>query len=85
MSDVTSEVLHEQTAACLDRVQRGENLRIVRNGEAAALLVPATKYPDPEWAELMTEVRQARQTIKTKRPNPVLAARARRNYANRLR
>lgn len=85
MSDVTSKVLHEQTADCLDRVGRGERLRVVRNGEAAALLVPAKEHPDPAWAEIMSEVRAARVTAKAKRANPVLTARSRRNYANHLR
>lgn len=85
MSDVTSKVLHEQTAACLDRVRRGERLRVVRNGEPAALLVPANENPDPAWSIIMAEVRDARKTVKAKRANPVLAARTRRNYAHDLR
>ena len=84
MIEVTSKVLHEQTADCLDRVSRGEHLRVVRHGQTAALLVPARETPDPTWAEIMAEVWE-QPAPKASRANPVIAARQRRNYAARLR
>jgi len=84
MTDVTSKVLHEQTADCLERVRRGERLRVIRHGEPAALLVPAQEAPDPAWAEIMVEV-WAQPAAPATRTSPVIAARKRRNYAANLR
>ena len=82
---ITSKTLHEETAHCLDRVKRGESLRIVREGEAAALLTTPEAALDPTWDEIMGEVRQRRSQPGPVHPNPVLAERQARDYATRLR
>lgn len=85
MTSITSKELHEQTGALLDRVKQGQRFRVVRGGEADALLVPVTDQIDPSWDEIMAEVRKARAQGKQPRPNPILAERRKRNYAARLR
>lgn len=85
MTSITSKQLHEQTAALLNRVKQGQRFRVVRGGEADALLIPATDQIDPPWDEIMAEVRKARAHDKPSRPNPILAERKKRNYAARLR
>jgi antitoxin (DNA-binding transcriptional repressor) of toxin-antitoxin stability system len=85
VTSITSKELHEQTAAVLDRVKQGQRFRVLRGGEADALLVPATDQVDPPWDEIMAEVRRARVQAKPPRPNPILAERRKRNYAARLR
>ena len=85
MTSITSKQLHEQTAALLNRVKQGQRFRVVRGGEADALLIPATDQIDPPWDEIMAEVRKARSQDKPSRPNPILAERKKRNYAARLR
>jgi antitoxin (DNA-binding transcriptional repressor) of toxin-antitoxin stability system len=82
---ITSKELHEQTGAVLDRVKQGQRFRILRGGEADALLVPANEQIDPSWDEIMVDVRKARARGGSTRPNPVLAERRKRNYAARLR
>jgi antitoxin (DNA-binding transcriptional repressor) of toxin-antitoxin stability system len=85
MTTITSKKLHERTGAFLDRVKRGERFRVLRAGEADALLVPATEEIDPSWDEILAEVRRARAQGDPPRPNPVLAERRRRDYAARVR
>jgi antitoxin (DNA-binding transcriptional repressor) of toxin-antitoxin stability system len=85
MTSITSKELHEQTGALLDRVKQGQRFRVLRGGEAGALLVPATDQVDPPWDEIMAEVRKARAQPKPARPNPVLAERRKRHYAAGLR
>jgi antitoxin (DNA-binding transcriptional repressor) of toxin-antitoxin stability system len=85
MTSITSKELHEQTGAWLDRVKQGQRFRVLRGGEADALLVPATEQVDPPWDEIMAEVRRARTQAKAPRPNPVLAERRKRHYAAGLR
>ena len=85
MTDVTSKMLHEKTGRLLDRARQGERFRILRNGRAEAILIPAAEAVDPEWAEIMAEVWRAVEKPGLKRPNPVLKARRARNYAARLR
>ena len=85
VTSITSKELHEQTGALLDRVKQGQRFRVLRGGEADALLVPATDQIDPPWDEIMAEVRKARADRKSPRPNPIVAERRRRNYAARLR
>ena len=85
VTSITSKELHEQTAALLDRVKQGQRFRVIRGGEADALLVPATDQIDPPWDEIMAEVRKTRAQDKPPRPNPILAERRKRNYAARLR
>jgi antitoxin (DNA-binding transcriptional repressor) of toxin-antitoxin stability system len=77
--------LHEATSECLDRVNRGERLRIFRNGKPGALLVPANEAIDPPWDVIMAEVRTARAETKGSQPNPVLAERRKRNHATGVR
>jgi antitoxin (DNA-binding transcriptional repressor) of toxin-antitoxin stability system len=81
MRSITSKELHEQTGALLDRVKQGQRFRVLRRGEADALLVPATDQVDPPWDEIIAEVRKARTQHKPLRPNPVLAERRKRHYA----
>ena len=81
MTTITSKQLHEQTGALLDRVKQGQRFRVLRGGEADALLVPATDQIDPSWDQIMAEVRKARSQGKPPRPNPVLAERRKRNHA----
>ena len=85
MTSITSKELHEQTGAFLDRVKQGQRFRVLRGGEADALLVPATDQIDPPWDEIMAEVRQARAQRKSSRPNPILAERRKRHHAAHLR
>ena len=85
MTDITSKVLHEQTAKVLDRSRRGEKFRIVRDGRADAFLVPASETIDPEWSEIMAEVWKAQKRSGPKRPNPILKERNARKYASRVR
>ncbi len=85
MRSITSKELHEQTGAVLDRVKQGQRFRVIRGGETDALPVPAADQIDPPWDEIMAEVRRARAQGKPRRPNPILAARSKRNYAARLR
>ena len=85
MTSITSKELHEQTAAVLDRVKQGQCFRVMRGGEAGALLVPATDQVDPPWNEIMAGVRKARARHEPPRPNPVLAERRKRRYAAGLR
>ena len=85
MTSITSKQLHEQTARLLDRVKQGQRFRVVRGGEADALLIPATDQIDPPWDEIMAEVRKARAQRKPSRPNPILAERKKRHYAARVR
>ncbi len=81
MTSITSKELHEQTGALLDRVKQGQRFRVLRGGEADALLVPPTDQVDPPWDEIMAEVRRARAEGKPPRPNPILGERKKRNYA----
>jgi antitoxin (DNA-binding transcriptional repressor) of toxin-antitoxin stability system len=81
MQDITLKTLHENTSQCVDRVKRGERLRVLRNGKPGALLVPADEAVDPPWDVIMAEVRAARQAMGPTRPNPVLRERKKRNYA----
>lgn len=85
VTSITSKELHEQTAALLDRVKQGQRFRVLREGEADALLVPVTDQVDPTWEEIMAEVRKARAQAKRPRPNPILSERSKRNYAARVR
>ena len=81
VTSITSKELHEQTGALLDRVKQGQRFRVLRGGEADALLVPATDRIDPPWDEIMTEVRKARAQGQPPRSNPILAERRKRNHA----
>jgi antitoxin (DNA-binding transcriptional repressor) of toxin-antitoxin stability system len=81
MTSITSKELHEQTGALLDRVKQGQRFRVLRGGEAEALLVPVADQVDPPWDEIMAEVRKARAEDKPPCPNPVLAERRKRHYA----
>lgn len=85
MYDITLKTLHENTSQCLDRVKRGEQLRVLRNGKPGALLVPADESIDPSWDVIMAEVRAARAKSGKTQPNPILAERKKRNYAAGLR
>ena len=85
MTSITSKELHEQTGALLDRVKRGQRFRVLRGGEADALLVPANEQVDPTWDELMSDVRKARAQRHSCHPNPILAERRKRHYVARLR
>lgn len=85
MTSITSKDLHERTGAFLDRVKQGQRFRILRGGEADALLVPATDQVDPPWDDIMAEVRRARTQGKTFRSNPILAERKKRHHGARLR
>lgn len=85
MTEITSKELHEQTGSVLDSVKRGQRFRVLRNGTADALLVPANEEIDPSWDEIMADVRKARAKGGPTRPNPILAERRKRNYAARLR
>lgn len=85
MTSITFKELHEQTGALLDRVKQGQRFRVLRAGEADALLVPANEQVDPTWDELMAEVRKARAQGHSCQPNPILAERRKRHYAARLR
>ena len=86
---ITSKELHEQTGAVLDRVKRGERVRVIRNGEADAVIVPPNERVDPSWDEIMAEVWEAAKKSKAAgtsvRPNPVLEERRKRNFALRIR
>ncbi len=85
MTSITSKELHEQTGAFLDRVKQGQRFRVLRGGEADALLVPANEQVDPTWDELMADVRKARAQGHSCQPNPILAERTKRHHAARLR
>ena len=85
MTNVTSKTLHEKTGQILDRARQGERFRILRNGKPDAFLVPASEAIDPEWPEIMSEVWKAQKKSASKRPNPILKERRRRNYAAHLR
>ncbi len=85
MTSITSKELHEQTGALLDRVKQGQRFRVLRGGEADALLVPASEQVDPPWDDIMTGVRRARSEGKPLRSNPIVAERKQRHYAARLR
>jgi len=85
MTSITSKELHEQTGAFLDRVKQGQRFRVVRRGEADALLIPASEQVDPAWDELMEDVRKARAQGHSCQPNPILAERRKRQYAARVR
>jgi antitoxin (DNA-binding transcriptional repressor) of toxin-antitoxin stability system len=85
MTSITSKELHEQTGALLDRVKQGQRFRVLRGGQADALLVPADEQVDPAWDEIMAEVRKVRAQGFSCQPNPILAERKNRHYAARLR
>jgi len=85
MTEITSKQLHEQTAAMLDRAKGGQRMKVIRNGQPAAWLVPASEEVDPSWDEIMVEVRKARVKGAQTRPNPILAERKKRHYAARVR
>jgi antitoxin (DNA-binding transcriptional repressor) of toxin-antitoxin stability system len=85
MTSITSKELHEQTGALLDRVKQGQRFRVLRGGEADALLVPVDDQIDPPWDEIVAEVRKARSQRKPRRPNPIVAERKKRHYAARVR
>lgn len=85
MADVTSKMLHEKTGRILDRVRRGERIRIIRDGKPEAHLIPAEESKDPEWSEIMAEIWALQKTCEPTRPNPVLEGRKKRDYAARLR
>ena len=85
MTEITSKQLHEQTAAMLDRAKGGQRMKVIRNGHAAAWLIPANEEIDPAWDEIMAEVRKARAKGAPTRPNPILAERKKRHYAARVR
>jgi len=85
VTSITSKELHEQTGAFLDRVKQGQRFRVLRGGEADALLVPVSEQVDPPWEEIMAEVHKARAHTKTPLPNPILAERRKRNYAASVR
>ena len=85
MTETTSKQLHEQTAAMLDRAKGGQRMKVIRNGQAAAWLVPASEEVDPSWDEIMVDVRKARLKGAQTRPNPILAERKQRHYAARAR
>jgi antitoxin (DNA-binding transcriptional repressor) of toxin-antitoxin stability system len=84
-TDITSRALHESTGKLLDRVRRGERFRVLRNGQADGLLVPASEAIDPDWPEIMADVWAAQKQARPLRENPVLRERKARNYAARLR
>jgi antitoxin (DNA-binding transcriptional repressor) of toxin-antitoxin stability system len=84
VTSITSKELHEQTAAVLNRVKQGQRFRVVRGGEADALLIPATDQIDPSWDEIMADVRKTRAQAKAPQQNPILAERRKRNYAGRV-
>ena len=81
MTSITSKDLHEQTGHLLDRVKQGQRFRVLRGGKTDALLVPATDQVDPPWDEIMAEVRKARAKARSRRPNPILAERKKRDHA----
>ena len=85
MTEITSKQLHEQTAAMLDRAKGGQRMKVIRNGQSAAWLIPANEEIDPAWDEIMAEVRKARAKGAPTRPNPILAERKKRHYAPRVR
>lgn len=89
MTEVTSKQLHEQTAAVLDMVKRGQRVRVIRNGQPDAVIIPPDEKVDPSWDEIMTEVWKAAKTSKSEktppRPNPILEERKKRNFALRAR
>ena len=85
VTSITSKELHERTGAFLDRVKRGQRFRVLRGGQADALLIPATEQIDPPWHEIMADVRKARAGDKPTRSNPILAERKKRSYAARVR
>ena len=85
MTDITSKILHEKTANVLDRARRGERFRILRNGKAEALVVPAPENNDPTWDEILVDVKRLAKKPGTKKPNPVLEERKSRDYASRVR
>jgi len=47
MRSITSKELHQQTGALLDKVKQGPRFRVLRGGEASALLVPVTEQVAP--------------------------------------
>jgi antitoxin (DNA-binding transcriptional repressor) of toxin-antitoxin stability system len=85
MTSITSKELHEKTGAWLDRVKQGQRFRVLRGGEADALLVPANDQVDPPWDAIMGDVRKARAQARPLQSNPILAERRKRHYAARLR
>jgi len=85
MTDITSKTLHEKTAQVLDRARRGERFRVLRDGKPDALVVPVNGAIDPEWSEILNDVRRLSKRQGAKKANPVLMERKRRNYASRLR
>ncbi len=85
MTSITSKELHEQTGAFLDRVKQGQRFRVLRGGEADALLVPVSDQIDPPWDDIMTEVRKARSQGKPLRANPIVGERNKRHHAARVR
>jgi antitoxin (DNA-binding transcriptional repressor) of toxin-antitoxin stability system len=85
MQEITLKTLHENTSHCLDRVKRGERLRVLRKGQVGALLVPPDEAVDPSWEVIMAEVRSAREKAVKVKPNPILAERKIRDYAHSLR
>lgn len=84
MTSITSKELHEQTGAFLDRVKQGQRFRVLRGGEADALLVPVSDQIDPPWDDIMTEVRKARSQGKPLRANPIVGERNKRHHAARV-
>jgi antitoxin (DNA-binding transcriptional repressor) of toxin-antitoxin stability system len=85
MTDVTSKVLHEKTGQVLDWARQGERFRVLRDGRAAAFLVPASQEIDPKWEEIMAGVWKAQKGSVPRRPNPILKERKARKYATGLR
>ena len=85
MTSITSKELHERTGAFLDRVKQGQRFRVLRGGQADALLIPATEQIDPPWEEIMADVRKAREQRKKAAPNRIQAERKKRHYAARVR
>jgi prevent-host-death family protein len=88
METITSKELHEQTGAVLDRVKRGQRVRVIRNGEADAVIVPANETIDPSWNEIMAEVWEAAKKHRlagtSLKPNAVLEERRKRNFGLRI-
>lgn len=85
METITTKELHDKTGLMVARARRGESLQVLKHGRPSALLVPVAKPQDPSWSEIMADVDRLRGTDGPPLPNPVLAARRRRNYAARLR
>ena len=90
MRSVGLKELHDQTGTIVRQVRdRAQEVVIEERGVALARLVPVASPGSDSWREILAPVRKAAKAFAdrgaAREPNPVIAARRRRDHATRLR